>query len=258
MALYRLQRYLAMAGVASRRHAEELIRQGIVRVNNRVVTEMGAKVDPERDKVTVSGRRVQPEEKSYLLLNKPEATVSTMSDPQGRPTVADLLPRRAGVRLFPVGRLDWATSGALLFTNDGELAQALVHPKRRIVKTYHAKLRGAPSEATLDRLRLGVVLDDGKSPPAEVGIVATTGKHMWVQIDIAENRPRQVPRMCEAVGHPILKLIRVAFAGVGIEGLPEGETRELADAEVTELRKLTGVGKPRRLRARGARKHERT
>src|SRR5262245_59476699 len=258
MSMLRLQRFLAMAGVASRRHAEELIRQGIVRVNNRVVTEMGAKVDPERDRVTVSGRRVQPEEKSYLLLHKPEATVATMSDPQGRPTVADLLPRTAAARLFPIGRLDWATSGALLFTNDGELAQALVHPKRRIVKTYHAKLRGAPAESALDRLRSGVMLEDGKSPPAEVAIVATTGKHMWVQIEIAENRPRQVPRMCEAIGHPILKLIRVAFAGVGIEGLPEGETRELTDGEVTDLRKLTGVGKPKRMRARGARKHERS
>src|SRR5215468_2159968 len=164
----RLQRYLAMAGVASRRHAEDLIVEGVVRVNNRVVTQLGTKVDPERDRITVRGQRVQPEEKVYLLLNKPEGVVATMSDPEGRPTVADLLPRRAGGRLFPIGRLDWSTGGALLFSNDGDLAQALIKPKQRIRKTYHAKVRGLIDARGLDRLRRGVQLEDGRTPPAEV------------------------------------------------------------------------------------------
>ncbi|HJZ84592.1 MAG TPA: pseudouridine synthase [Polyangia bacterium] len=254
----RLQRFLAMAGVASRRRAEELIAQGVVRVNNRVVTQLGSKVDPERDRVTVSGRRVQPEDKVYLIMNKPAGTVATMSDPEGRPKVADLLPRHLGARVFPIGRLDWATAGALLFTNDGDLAQALVHPQRRIEKIYHAKLRGLVDEGALARLRRGVELEDGRTPPARVALVTATGKHTWVEIGLSENRPRQVPRMCEAIGHPVLRLIRVAFADIGIEGLPEGQTRELSDREISDLRRLVGAARPKRLRARGARKHERS
>jgi 23S rRNA pseudouridine2605 synthase len=258
MALVRLQRYLAMAGVASRRRAEGLISEGVVRVNNRVVTELGTKVDPERDRVTVSGRRVQPEEKSYLLMNKPAGTVATLSDPDGRPTVADYLPRRPGARLYPIGRLDWGTSGALLFTNDGDLAQALIHPKRRIAKTYHAKVKGIVTEPELDKLRRGERLEDGRTPPAQVAVVTTTSKHTWLEITMAENRPRQVPRLCEALGHPVLKLLRVAFADIGIEGLPEGQTRELEDREITALRELAGVGRPKPMRTRGRRKRERT
>jgi len=253
----RLQRYLAMAGVASRRHAEDLIVEGVVRVNNRVVTQLGTKVDPERDRVTVRGQRVQPEEKVYMLLNKPEGVVATMSDPEGRPTVADLLPKTMGARLYPIGRLDWHTGGALLFTNDGDLAQALIRPKKRIIKTYHAKLKGMINEVQLDRLREGVQLDDGKTPKADVAVVTTTGKHSWIQIVLPENRPRQVPRMCEAIGHPVMKLLRVAFADIGIEGVPPGETRELTDGEVAELRQLAGVSKPKRLRTRGRHKQER-
>src|SRR5262252_6295441 len=183
----RLQRYLAMAGVASRRHAEDLIVEGVVRVNNRVVTQLGSKVDPERDRVTVRGQRVQPEEKAYLLLNKPEGVVATMSDPEGRPTVADLLPKRAATRLFPIGRLDWHTAGALLFTNDGDLAQGLLHPRKRVEKTYHAKLRGLVDETVLLRLREGVRLEDGVTPAANCAVVTTTGKNTWVEINIAEN-----------------------------------------------------------------------
>jgi 23S rRNA pseudouridine2605 synthase len=255
--MLRLQRFLAMAGVASRRRAEELIVGGTVRVNGRVVTQLGTKIDPERDRVTVAGRRVQPEEKQYLLLNKPEGTVATLSDPQGRPTIGDLLPRKSGARLYPVGRLDFHTAGALLVTNDGDLAQALIHPSRRIEKTYHVKVRGHVGAGALDKLANGVRLEDGPAPSARVAIVTTTGKHTWLEITLAESRPRQVPRMCEAVGHPVMRAIRVAFAGVGIEGLPAGETRPLEDAEIAELRKLTGVGKPRRLAVRGARKRER-
>ena len=255
--MMRLQRYLAMAGVASRRRAEDLIQEGVVRVNNRVVTELGSKVDPERDRVTVRGQRVQPEEKMYLLLNKPEGVVSTMSDPEGRPTVADLLPQQPGARLFPIGRLDWHTGGALLFTNDGDLAQALIHPKKRIVKTYHAKLNGLLNETELDRLREGVQLEDGKTPKAEVAIVTTTGKNSWVQIVLPENRPRQVPRMCEAIGHKVMRLLRVAFADVGIEDLEPGDTRVLTDQEIRDLRELAGVRKPKPMRTRGRHKQER-
>jgi 23S rRNA pseudouridine2605 synthase len=262
VALIRLQRFLAMAGVASRRRAEDLIQGGTVRVNNRVVTELGSKVDPERDRVTVDGRRVQPEHKVYLLLNKPDAMLSTLSDPEGRPTVGDILARSAsvvgGARVYPIGRLEFQASGALLLTNDGDLAAALLRPRRPIPKTYHVKVTGLVTEPVLGRLRAGVRLDDGKTPPAEVAVVTSTGKHSWLEITLAERRHRQVPRMCEAVGHPVRKLIRVAVADIGIEGLKAGELRELEDKELTALRELAGAARPKPMRARGRRKRERS
>jgi 23S rRNA pseudouridine2605 synthase len=254
----RLQRFLAMAGVASRRHAEEVITQGAVRVNNKVVRELGSKVDPERDKVTVSGRRVQPEEKVYLLLNKPQATVATLSDPQGRPHIGQLLPRRAGARLYPVGRLDWGTGGALLITNDGDLAQALLHPSKPIAKTYHIKVRGLVSPLTLEKMREGGIRAlGGPTPPCQAAVVTTTGKNTWLEITMGERKAGQAAKMCEELGHLPLRVLRVAFAEIGIEGLPEGETRELTDQEIAELRRTAGVSKPKPMQARGRHKAER-
>src|SRR5262249_46018004 len=166
--------------------------------------ELGTRVHPDRDSVTVAGRRVIAQEHVYLLMNKPGATVATMRDPEGRPTVAELLPGNVGARVFPVGRLEWAAEGALLFTNDGELAQALLHSRSRIEKTYHVKLKGLVTPNVLDKMRRGVRLEDGMTPPAHVAVVTTTGKHSWVEITMAEQRPHQVPRLCVALGHPVL------------------------------------------------------
>jgi 23S rRNA pseudouridine2605 synthase len=253
----RLQRYLAMSGVASRRRAEQMITEGGVRVNNRVVTELGTKVDPERDRVTVAGNRVQPEEKAYLLLNKPEGTIATMSDPEGRPTVAALLPRRMGARLFPVGRLDFNTAGALLFTNDGDMAQALTKG-RPIEKTYHAKVRGVPTEPTLEKLRKGGKVEGGTTGPMRVALVTGTAQNTWLEFILTERVQDAVRKACDAVGHPVTKLIRVAIGEIGIEGLEVGTTRELTDGEIADLRQLVGIAKPKPMRTRGRRKSERT
>jgi 23S rRNA pseudouridine2605 synthase len=241
MSLMRLQRFLAQAGVASRRKAEELIVDGKVRVNGRVVSELGAKVDPDRDKVVVAGKRLTAIQQEHLLLCKPKGYVSTLSDPEGRPTVMQLLGAR-GRGLYPVGRLDFNTDGVLLLTNDGDLAHALMHPSRGVAKTYHAKVKGTLDSETFQRLRDGVVLDDGrKTRPAEVRLLASTGKHTWIEITIKEGRNRQIHRMAEAVGHPLLKLSRVAYGDIGVGALKPGEWRSLTPEEVAELREQAGA-----------------
>lgn len=238
----RLQRFLAQGGVASRRKAEQLIVDGKVQVNGRVVTELGTKVDPDRDKVFVGGKRVLAERHVYLLMHKPRGYVTTAHDPEGRPTVLELVERTRRERLYPVGRLDYNTDGVLLLTNDGDLAFALMHPKHGVAKTYHAKLEGAVSVEALDQLRHGVTLDDGaKTAPAEVAVVGQTGKHTWVEITLREGKNRQVHRMAEAVGHPVLKLSRVSYAGLTVENLRAGQWRALTDEEVAALRGATGA-----------------
>jgi 23S rRNA pseudouridine2605 synthase len=239
----RLQRFLAQAGVASRRKAEELITAGRVKVNGRVADELGVKVDPGKDKIVVDGRRVTVEPHAYVVLCKPRGYVTTVSDPEGRPTVMELVKRERGEahRLYPVGRLDFHTDGVLLLTNDGDLANALMHPRHGVPKTYHAKLRGVVSEEALDRLREGVVLDDGvRTRPAEVMRVLQTdeGGHTWVQITIRQGLNRQIHRMADAIGHPVLKLSRVAYGPITAEGLRPGEWRDLEASEVDALRAL--------------------
>ncbi|WP_223743044.1 pseudouridine synthase [Corallococcus sp. AS-1-12] len=235
MAAERLQKYLARAGVASRRHAEELITSGRVGVNNKTVTELGSRVEPGVDLVTVDGKLVTPpEESSYYLLYKPVGVVTTLSDPQGRPTVASYV-EETGRRLFPVGRLDYDAEGALLFTDDGALAHKLTHPSFQVPRTYLAKVKGVPDMPTLEKLRGGVRLEDGMATPVSVDIFEKAERNTWLKIVVAEGRPHLIKRLCAAVGHPVVRLFRPNYAGIGVEGLRPGELRELKTAEVMQL-----------------------
>ena len=253
----RLQRFLARAGAASRRGSERLMTEGRVRVNGVVVTELGSKVDPERDEVTVDGRPVRLEERPVtIVLNKPAGYVTTLSDPQGRRTVAELVPTREHPGLFPVGRLDLDTTGLLLFTTDGDLGQALLHPSRHVEKHYVALVSGTPSEIDLDRLRRGIMLDDGPAAPAKARLVgpdersfSTVAPHgagrtgggepnAVVGLTIHEGRKHQVKKMMLAIGHRVLALHRDAFGPVRIGGVREGEWREVTEAERAELDRI--------------------
>ncbi len=229
----RLNRFLARAGVASRRAADELITAGRVRVNG-AVGELAMVVDP-RDVVEVDGRRVRPQPFAHILLHKPAGLVTTASDPQGRPTVVDAVPREP--RVVPVGRLDIATTGALLLTNDGALAHRLSHPRYGIEKTYVARVEGAPGDDVIRRLAAGVELDDGPTAPARVRRLGGSR----VELVLHEGRNRQVRRMCEAVGHPVVRLHRSGYAGLDLEGLAPGAWRALAGAEIAGLRRLVGL-----------------
>lgn len=225
----RLNRYLASTGVGSRRAADEYIRAGRVTVNG-AAAELGTVVS-DSDDVRVDGRRVHVQAQVSVLLNKPAGVVTTVRDPNGRPTVIDLVP--LPVRLFPVGRLDRETTGVLLLTNDGELADRLMHPRNGVRKTYVATVAADPTPAVLRRLREGVELDDGPTAPATVHRAGARR----IEITIHEGRNRQVRRMLAAVGHPARALHRSRYAGLGVGDLDPGEWRELSDAEVDALRR---------------------
>jgi 23S rRNA pseudouridine2605 synthase len=239
----RLQKILSQAGIASRRAAEELIRQGRVSVNGRTVTALGTKADPARDEIRVDDRRIKMVERlRYLLLHKPRGYVTTRSDPQGRRTVMELL---KGVRelVYPVGRLDYDSEGLLLMTNDGDLAAKLTHPRHEVDKAYEVRVAGTPDERALDRLARGVPLDGRRTAPASVKVLGdrksrSRSPHTVLLITIHEGRNRQVRRMLEAVGHPVQQLRRVAIGPLSIEGLRVGAFRDL---EEEELRRLRGV-----------------
>ncbi len=237
MAVDRLQKILAHAGVASRRAAETYIREGRVRVNGRVVTELGTRADAHRDKIEVDGRRIVQEKPAYYLVHKPREVVTTLSDPEGRQTLGELLDR-VPERVYPVGRLDYHTSGILLVTNDGDMTDALLHPKRKVPKVYVAKLKGHIGVPELDRLRNGVELDDGyTTKPAEVFVIREEPKNTWVQITLTEGKNRQIHRMAEAIGHPVQRLTRQSFAGLTLEGLRPGQWRPLQTKELAKLKK---------------------
>lgn len=231
----RLQKFLAQAGVASRRQAEQLMLEGRVTVNGAVVSELGAKVDPDKDAVKVDGRRVLGERPAYLLMHKPKGTLCTLDDPEGRPLVTDLV-KGVKARLFPVGRLDFDTTGALLLTNDGELANLLMHPRHRFAKTYLAKVKGVPSEERLEKLRRGVNIEGVRTAPAEARLVAVKEKNSLVELVLREGRNRQVKRMFLEVGHPVLRLQRTAYAFLDLQGLEPGQWRHLTADEVKRLR----------------------
>jgi len=241
--LVRLNKFLAAAGVASRREADRLIEAGRVRVNGRAATELGAKVDDGRDRVEVDGRPVRREARSvYILLHKPEGYVTTLKDPEGRPTVRDLLPGLKA-RVFPVGRLDVSSSGLLLLTNDGELAYRLLHPRFEVKKTYVAVVLGEPDEAALEALRRGVFVDGKSTAPARVQIVRRAGPKSVVELEIHEGRKREVRKMLEAVGHTVVELTRTRFAGLTLKELGPGKWRELRPDELRRLRRLAGLDK---------------
>jgi pseudouridine synthase len=248
MSEQRLQKIISAAGVASRRLAEELIAQGRVEVNGTTVKTLGTKADPERDEIRVDGRRIKEQKrKRYILLYKPRGYVTTRSDPQGRPTVMDLL---KGVKeyVYPVGRLDYDSEGLLLLTNDGELAARLMHPSHEIEKVYEARVRGVPAAEDLERLARGVVLDGERTAPAKVRIadrpVKTTAsgtEQSFVEIVLHEGRQRQVRRMFDSIGHPVARLRRVRIGPIVDEQIPIGHWRELDQQELTRLRRAAGT-----------------
>jgi 23S rRNA pseudouridine2605 synthase len=235
----RLQKALAHAGVASRRAAEELIAAGRVTVNGEVVREMGRRVLPT-DQIAVDGAPVEgPERRVYLALNKPVNYVSTVHDPEGRPTVRSLVD--VPERVYPVGRLDWDTEGLLLLTNDGELAHRLTHPRYAVEKEYHALVAGYPNQVVLGQLSRGVELEDGVTAPAQVRRLRQDGDGMWLAITIHEGRNRQVRRMLDAVRYPARRLVRVRIGPIELGRLPVGQWRELTPREVQALQRLTGL-----------------
>jgi len=243
MPLERLQKIIAAAGVASRRKAEELISAGHVQVNGQVVTELGSKADPESDHVRVNGKLLQGAQRHvYLLLNKPKGYVTTMSDPEKRPTVMDLI-RGVKGRVYPVGRLDYASEGLLLLTNDGRLAHQLMKAASHVAKTYVVKVAGTPKEEAIAKLRAGVSIatDDGKrvrTGPAGVRIVKE-GTNPWYEITLIEGRNRQIRRMFEAIGHHVEKIKRVRYGPLALD-VPPGKFRLLTLREVERLKSATG------------------
>jgi 23S rRNA pseudouridine2605 synthase len=260
----RLQKFLAGAGVASRRKAEELILAGRVKVNAKAVTELGTKVEPGRDLVTVDGKLVEPaESRAYYLLYKPSGCVTTASDPEGRPTALDYL-RGVKERVFPVGRLDWDAEGAVLFTDDGELANRLAHPRYGHRRTYLVKVRGEPTPEQLLRMTTGVRLEDGPAKALEATEHEHADKNVWIRVVVGEGRYHLVKRLCEAVGLQVQRLFRPEFGGVTVVGLRAGGFRPLAAAEVRQMRRLVGLeggeaepqkALPRSLLPKAARRH---
>ncbi|MFO0570784.1 MAG: pseudouridine synthase [Polyangiaceae bacterium] len=243
--LERLQKVLRSAGVASRRSAEDLIREGRVRVGGRIVTELGTKVDPERDRVELDGKRLIAESRAYVVLHKPREVMCTMRDPEGRKTVADLV-RGVGARVVPIGRLDFHTSGVLLLTNDGDFAATLAHPKKGAPKTYVAKVRGSVGDEALARFSDSIEIDGRATRPAAVRILRHEGDKTWIEVTLHEGRNRQVRRLGDIAGHPVLRLVRTTFAGIDAEGLRPGEWRYLSVDELVQLKKTFGV--PRRVK----------
>jgi len=253
----RLQKILASAGVASRRKAEELILEGRVQVNGKVIRELGARHNPERDHIKVDGKLLRgPERRRYYMLNKPRGYVTTLHDPQGRPTVIDLLaspkrgPRPEHVRLYPVGRLDYLSEGLLLMTNDGELANSLSKASAGVEKTYLVKVSGVPDDPALEQIRRGIAIDRGRlndvragrrdrivTAPARVEL-ARGGENPWYQVTLTEGRNRQLRKMFEEVGHHVEKIRRIGYGALRLD-VPPGEFRELAPGEVMALERAS-------------------
>lgn len=240
----RLQKFLARSGVASRRRSENLISSGRVTVNGEVRQDLGCKVDPSCDEVAVDGRIVTIFDGcAYIMLNKPAGYITTMSDPHGRPCVADLVPSSEYPGLYPLGRLDMDTTGLLLFTTDGDMGPALLHPKHHVDKTYRVKVKGKLRERDLTRLRAGgIKLPEGYiCAPAKVHIDAAGTEFSRASITIHEGRKRQVKHMFSAIGHPVVELHRDIFGPIHLGGLPEGQWRELTAEELAALKDVTGL-----------------
>jgi 23S rRNA pseudouridine2605 synthase len=248
--LQRLQKIIAAAGLASRRKAETLITEGRVRVNGQVIAELGAKADPARDHIRVDGKLLQgPEQPRYYMLNKPKGYVTTVSDPEGRPTVMKFFERVAG-RVFPVGRLDYQSEGLLLMTNDGALANALTRAAARVEKTYLVKVSGRPTESAIEQLRRGIMIERGKpgggagrvlTEPATVRLMRDA-ENPWYEVVLTEGRNRQIRKLFEEIGHHVEKIRRVGYGALVLD-VPPGEVRELEPREVAALER---AGRPRK------------
>ncbi len=241
MSLERLHKIIARAGIASRRKAEELIKDGRVTVNREVVSRLGSKVNLGVDRVEVDGVSISNKRRKsvYLLLNKPKGYICSRSDPQGRPIVQDLL-KKSMTDIFPVGRLDYDAEGVLILTNDGDLTQILTHPNHHVPKVYHVKVRGVFTGKDLLRLDKGIYLEDGKTLPAKSRAIKVTKENSWIELTVYEGRNRLVKRMCKAVGHPVMKLKRIELAGLQLGALKRGEYRMLTIDEVDSLKRLAG------------------
>jgi len=238
----RLQKLIAAAGIASRRHAEELITAGKVTVNGEVVNKLGAKADPEKDHVKVNGKLINPQlksrEKIYVLLNKPKGYLSSVSDPEGRPLVTELLPPSLG-RIHPVGRLDFNTEGLLLLTNDGEFTNFITAARNQVEKVYEVKVKGVPSDAAIERLRRGVTLEDGtRTAPAKITKVSETQTNAWYEVILHQGRNQQIRRMFELIGHSVLKLRRARIGFLRDDKLKPGHWRFLSPPEVKAIHRL--------------------
>lgn len=233
--MIRLQKWMAEAGVASRRESEKLILDGYVKVNGEVTRTLGVKVNPDSDYIEVKGTRILSERKRTFLFYKPSKVITSMSDPEGRKVVADFF-RDILERVYPVGRLDYDTEGLLIVTNDGELANFLMHPRHKVKKTYAVMVKGNPSSESLRKLAQGVKLKEGMTSPAVVRSIQSDDKKSKIEITIHEGRNRQVRRMCDAIGHPVIYLRRIRYAFLTLHGLKRGEYRELNENEVRRLR----------------------
>ncbi len=241
----RLQKFLSSAGITSRRKAEELITAGRVVVNGQIVTELGTKVEPSRDVVELDGARIRPRTPVYVVMNKPKGTVCSEKDPEGRARVHDLLPKGLP-RVFTVGRLDWDTEGLLLFTNDGDLAKALMDPVQHVPRVYRVKIQGEPDPHLIRRFNEGVRLPTGyRTRPAPIELVQRTDTNAWFEVVLSEGKNRQIHRMTEACGHRVLKLVRMSYGPVHLGSLPPGKCRLLTPDEVSALEAAVGISRGR-------------
>ncbi|MCY0899473.1 MAG: pseudouridine synthase [Firmicutes bacterium] len=253
----RVQRILQQAELGSRRACEEWIRQGRVAVNGQVAR-VGDVADPTVDVVTLDGERVTPktQPRVYLALNKPPGVTTTLRDPHAERTVSDLIPDRFG-RVFPVGRLDRESEGLLLLTNDGELAHALMHPSSQVPKVYDVWVQGVPGHSHLDRIRRGIVFDDGMAKPDEVRLVSVRDHQARLRVTLHEGRKREIRRLFFSIGHPVTRLVRIQYGPVRLEGLAPGEVRALTQREVQDLKALIGLGKERTTNGHGLYRRQR-
>src|SRR3954469_18089358 len=240
MGAERVQKILAHAGVASRRKAETLIESGHVSVNGKVIRELGSKADIEQDLIQVDGRTIrETQEKVYYVLYKPAGCVTTLSDPEDRPTIKTYL-EHVPERVYPVGRLDYDVEGALIVTNDGDLAFSMMHPRFGVRRTYLAKVHGVPTREQIERLLGGVRLEDGRARALEAEVHSRTPKNTWVRVVVTEGRQHLIKRLMEAVGAPVQKLFRADYGGIAVAGMRPGEVREMTKAEVHTLREQVG------------------
>ncbi len=237
----RLQKIIASSGISSRRKAEEYIRLGLVTVNGQTVMTLGTKVDPQNDHIKVNGRHLKSKlPDMFVMLNKPVGYLSTLHDPEGRPTIKQLM-TKPSLRLFPVGRLDFDSEGLLLLTNNGDIAQACLHPTHHVQKTYLVKVKGVLEEVHLQHLRRGVSLEDGQTAPAKVKKAGKLQSNSWIEITIHEGRKHQVKRMFEFIGHPVIRLKRIQFGPLNLGKLLPGKTRSLTNDEANDLRHLVEI-----------------